>query len=305
MRPAQKRGVTGSGFGHALLLLLIIFGLPVLFDRNRVEEPMAITVEILPVTGITNVKPSESQPDPAPKPEPKPEPPPEPPKPVPPVQAEKEPEKPQPKTQVDQAPPPPPPPPPAPKPEPKPEEKPQPPKPAEPKKPEPKPEPKKEEVKKPAEDDLMAVLKSVKETAQKQQDTKPAETKPDTPESPTDGSKKAVSNQYNPEAPLSMSEKDAIRSQIAKCWNVPAGAKDAHELIVVLRVQLEHDGSVVNVVLGDASKARYAADNFFRAAADSAIRAVRQCSPLQNLPPDKFSTWKDMELTFDPKEMLF
>jgi hypothetical protein len=102
-----------------------------------------------------------------------------------------------------------------------------------------------------------------------------------------------------------MSEKDAIRSQIAQNWSMPAGAKDAHELIVVLRINLAQDGSVMKVELASDSKSRYDRDPFFRAAADSAIRAVRLSSPLKNLPPDKYDTWRDLELGFDPKEMLF
>ena len=44
---------------------------------------------------------------------------------------------------------------------------------------------------------------------------------------------------------------------------------------------------------------------FFRAAADSARRAVQECSPLKNLSPEKYQTWRDMEMTFNPKDMLF
>jgi len=298
VRHAQKRGITRSGIMHFLMLLVAIFGLPRLLDRSRIEEPQAITVEILPITGITNVKPQEAAPEPKPEEKPAEVKQPEPPKPQPKVQTEPEPEKPQPKV-VEEAPPPP-----EPKPdEKKPEEKPVDPKPAE-KPPEKKPEEKKAEKKpKKPEEDLMAVLKSVKETAQKEAQ-KEDETTPSKEET-SENTKKALSNQYNPGLPLSMSEKDAIRSQIAKCWNVPAGAKDAHELIVIVRVQLEQDGTVINVELAGESKSRYASDTFFRAAADSAIRAVRQCSPLENLPPDKFQTWRDIELTFDPKEMLF
>jgi hypothetical protein len=50
---------------------------------------------------------------------------------------------------------------------------------------------------------------------------------------------------------------------------------------------------------------RYSQDSYFRAAADSAIRAINspQCETL-NLNPDKYDLWKDMVVTFDPREML-
>ncbi len=265
----REKGITYSVLMHFFIILLMIFGLPSFLWPQLPAEPQAITVELLPVTGVTNVKPSEKAAEPQEKPEEKkPDA-----KPTPPVKTAE-----------------PPPPPPPPKPVEKPKEK------VEEKKPEP---PKKEEKPKPKakEEDLDAVLKAVKDTAQK----KEAETK-----AKDAGEKsKSHSESFDPTQPLSMSEKDAIRSQIAKCWNVPAGAKDAQELVVVLDIELERDGSVLKVELANESKARYSRDSFFRAAADSAIRAVRQCSPLKDLPVDKYQTWRSLELGFDPKEMLF
>lgn len=263
--------------------MLFIFGLPSFLSYTPPEEPAAITVEILPITGVTNVKPMESTPTEAEKPEEKPQ---EKPEPKEPEKAEDQ-KKPTPPVKTAEETPPPPP---AEKPDVKTKEKPK------DKKEE---EKKKEEKKKPKEEDLTAVLKAVRDTAAKEKKSEKTDNK-------DSGSKsKSISNSYDPTLPLSLSEKDAIRSQIAKCWSVPAGAKDAHELIVILRLQLERDGSVIKVELANESKSRYSRDTFFRAAADSAMRAVRQCSPLQNLPADKFNTWRDIELTFDPKEMLF
>ncbi len=265
MSAERQKGITYSAALHVLWLLFAIFGIPSLLTRDRIEEPAAITVELLPISTISNVKPSEKQAPEEKKDDPKDQS-----KPAPPVKSS-------------EAPPPPPKETPAEKkkePEKKPEEKP------------------KEEKKKPKEEDLAAVLKAVKDTAQK-------EKKKTEKEKDKDSGGKSISNQYDPTLPMSISEKDAIRSQISKCWSVPAGAKDAHELIVVLRIELAKDGSVIQVELARESKGRYSSDSFFRAAADSAMRAVRQCSPIKNLPPEKYGTWRDMELTFDPKEMLF
>lgn len=296
----RERGITLSAMLHLCVLIAVAFGLPSFMD-SKPPEPVIITVEVLPVTGITNVKPMEAE---KPKEEPKPEA-----KPTPPVEQEA---KPTPPITTAEATPTPPTPVeekkeevPLPKPE---EKKPEEKKPEE-KKPEEKKKAEKEKEKKKKEDDLAAILKAVKDTAKKQQKDEKAEKKKkemaDNGDQKLDKATKNNSQTYDPTLPMSLSERDAIMSQIARNWNVPAGAKDAHELIVVVNVELREDGEVLKVELANSSKPRYSQDTFFRAAADSAIRAVKLSSPLKNLPPDKYATWREMELTFNPREMLF
>src|SRR6266849_8790916 len=51
-----------------------------------------------------------------------------------------------------------------------------------------------------------------------------------------------------PRAPLggqlTASELDLIRQQIARCWNIPAGARDAKDLVVEIKVVVDRDGTV-------------------------------------------------------------
>lgn len=282
----RRKGLIFSAIVHFVILLLIIFGLPSFLQRKEPPQPLIISVDILPVTDVTNVKTSKAPLSKIESEEPK--------------EAEKN---------VPDAPPP------APKPEPpKPEPKPEPPKPAEkpepapePKKEEKKPEPKKEEVKpepkekpkKATEADLEKVLEDLRKAQKKSENNA---------KSKEDAGTKVKSDtptEYDPGKPLSMSELDAIRSQLAKCWIVNAGARDAENLIVKVRVQLAQDGAVSQAGLAEESVGRYnSGDSFYRAAADSAIRAVYKCSPLQNLPPEKYNTWRDIVFTFDPKQML-
>jgi hypothetical protein len=46
-------------------------------------------------------------------------------------------------------------------------------------------------------------------------------------------------------------------------------------------------------------------DPYYQAAAESALRAVRnpQCQPLK-LPLEKYSEWQTMSLSFNPKDIL-
>src|SRR5437868_5043515 len=67
----RRRGKIYSGVGHLLFLIVAFFGLPSFLMPTPPEEPAAISVEILPITGITNVRPSETPPAPEQKPEPK------------------------------------------------------------------------------------------------------------------------------------------------------------------------------------------------------------------------------------------
>ncbi len=280
----RSRALYYSGGMHVALLLAMIFGLPDLFEAMREPEPMVISVEVLPMSEMSNVmKGQKLNKEKKAKVEDKPIPP----KPQPKVKTEApaEPEK---KEEL---------------PKDEPEKKPEPVKEPEVKKPEPEKkkveEKKKEEKKKdkPKEvDELESILKAVKEEAQEKKD--------DVAKDDASTKSENISDKYDSSQPLSLSERDAIVSQFYRCWSIPAGAKDAYALVVTLKLVVASDGTVQQIELAK-DKARYGSDTFFRAAADSAVRAVKMCSPLKNLPPDKYDTWKDMELTFNPKDLLY
>ncbi len=102
---------------------------------------------------------------------------------------------------------------------------------------------------------------------------------------------------------MTMSEEDALRRQLEGCWSVPFGAKDAADLRVEVFMVINPDRTLRDAKVVDQS--RYNSDTFFRAAADSALRAVRNpaCSPFQ-LPADKYDVWKTVTVTFDPSQMF-
>src|SRR5690606_11549174 len=98
---------------------------------------------------------------------------------------------------------------------------------------------------------------------------------------------------------LTQSEMDALRGQIQRCWNVPAGAADAENLKVSLKFRLDPSGAVEgNPVIIDGGGSGIA-----RAAAESARRAILQCAPY-NLPAEKYSAWADVIVHFDPTDMF-
>jgi len=95
----------------------------------------------------------------------------------------------------------------------------------------------------------------------------------------------------------------AIRAQIAPCWNPPIGGADVAEMTVVLKIRLNGDGSVaappefVSQTGASAGNQAYA-----RAFVETARRAVLRCTPL-DLPADLFAHWREFELNFDPRLM--
>jgi len=99
---------------------------------------------------------------------------------------------------------------------------------------------------------------------------------------------------------LTQSEMDALRAQIQRCWNVPAGALDAENLKVSVKFKLDPSGGVEGrpeIISGGGS------GGVERAAAESARRAILQCAPY-NLPADKYSAWADVIVNFDPTDMF-
>ena len=102
---------------------------------------------------------------------------------------------------------------------------------------------------------------------------------------------------------MTMSELDGLKQQLSQCWSIVAGARYAEDLAVDVRLFMNSDRTVRQAKIMD--EMRYNRDPFFRAAADSAMRAIRnpQCSPLR-LPPEKYQQWKTIEVRFDPRDML-
>ena len=97
---------------------------------------------------------------------------------------------------------------------------------------------------------------------------------------------------------------DALKNQIAQCWSPPAGAPNPDQLIPTFRVFLNPDGSVSQSPQMSAdTQARAASNPYMRAAADAARRAIMTCQPYK-LPGDKYSTWRDITIDFDPRKMV-
>ncbi|SEP60317.1 Cell division and transport-associated protein TolA [Faunimonas pinastri] len=259
--------------------------------------------------------PPPPPPEPAPKP---PEPAPPPPKPVPPPVEKPAPPPPKPAPE--------PTPEPAPKPEQKEEAKPQPekPTPPAPKPPPPRPTPPKPTPPKPTppkmdkadQDELTKLAEATpkQQSKEKSQDSKSNKKfdedniaallnkqkagggDPDPANKPqTFGSDKGKQT-----ASLSQSEVDALKSALYRCWNPPVAVREAGNLQVEIRIELQQNGQLAaapQLLSGGG-------DPVGQVAAESAMRAVEACAPYTMLPADKFESWHQIDFTFDPSQML-
>jgi hypothetical protein len=99
---------------------------------------------------------------------------------------------------------------------------------------------------------------------------------------------------------LSQSEMDVLRGAIERCWSVPAGLAGAEDMRVTIRMRLTQQGQIDGDPQVDATGGETAAR---RAFAGSARRAVLKCQPY-NLPAEKYDTWAEVVVNFDPSQMF-
>jgi outer membrane biosynthesis protein TonB len=272
---------------HSGIILLLTTNLKSCSD---VEKPQEIAVQIMPMSTTENKPTEEPKPETPKVEEPKEEPKEEPPLPPkieekkPPQEVREEPkkapeivEKPKPTPDIKEKP----------KPVEKPDliEKPK-------LKEKPKPDKKEEEDKetKNKKESLLKDLDKNKKEVQKSRDgaepTKQSEGAADTP----------------PDAGLVNEIMAKIQDQVTSKWSIPIGAKDVENMDVVLLITMASDGTVMNVEIVD--KSRYNSDALYKVATDSAVRAVKEASPIQGLPTEKHKYWKEVEFTFSPKNAL-
>ena len=98
-------------------------------------------------------------------------------------------------------------------------------------------------------------------------------------------------------------QEDALRAQIFGCWSVPLGLPYDEDLLVRIKLKLEKDGTIMNSEILDHQRMNRPGQKFYKVLAESALRAVRLCQPLK-VPPTGYDKWKELQLNFNPTEML-
>lgn len=105
---------------------------------------------------------------------------------------------------------------------------------------------------------------------------------------------------------LTASEASKMRAAVSRCWNASAiiGAPEPEKLKVQVEFELNRDGTLSGQPrVANAGQINFSGNRFWKVAEQNAVRAVVACQPYDFLSQDRYATWKEFELNFDPSQM--
>jgi colicin import membrane protein len=115
----------------------------------------------------------------------------------------------------------------------------------------------------------------------------------ETPSAPALGVQNAHATQ------LSLSELDAFRARLAQLWNPPE-ARNPDEVVCVFSIKLKRDGTIDGwPTLVSSGKTPLGI-----AAREAAARALNRGQPYDMFKPEHYELWKEIEVRFDPRDMV-
>ncbi len=100
------------------------------------------------------------------------------------------------------------------------------------------------------------------------------------------------------DAPQTATFTDALMHRLRECWIRPPAVTEEEELAIVVQFNLTPDGKLERIV---DVRAR-GIGPIFDVAAEAARRAVLKCAPYDWLPPGEYDLWRELQVTFDPRE---
>lgn len=104
---------------------------------------------------------------------------------------------------------------------------------------------------------------------------------------------------------LSAREKFNIQSQLKRCYRRALNENELRsKLYLAVVVEIDEDGYIDSSLdyLTNSKEYNNPKDPSNKIAVDNIRRALELCSPLRNLPKDKYDTWKIISLEFDENE---
>lgn len=93
------------------------------------------------------------------------------------------------------------------------------------------------------------------------------------------------------------------RAHLRRCWRMPVDLPDPDRLIVTVEFEINRNGTL-NGQPRVTNPRNYSFDPYMRAAAESALRAVRACDPFpfadDPVLREHYALWRETEVVFDP-----
>ncbi|WP_375205214.1 hypothetical protein [Hyphococcus sp.] len=177
--------------------------------------------------------------------------------------------------------------------------------------PEPTPEPPKETpeppVKKPEpkeeEPDLMTQLENELKNLDPEKRNTPTSQTPSQTTETADKARSAIGAGDR----LTASDEAKMRAAIQRCWNAGTiiGAPEPEKLIVVIDFELNRDGTLASSPrVVNELQINLSGNQFWRVAQREALSAVSKCAPYDFLPVERYESWKEFRLNFNPAEMV-
>ncbi len=106
---------------------------------------------------------------------------------------------------------------------------------------------------------------------------------------------------------LTATEEAKLRAYVEdKCWEVSlfSGAPELEKLRVEVVFNLKEDGTLIGEPrVANQLQITTSGNPFWRVAEKAAVDAVVRCAPYDFLPADKYQTWQEVKLNFDPSRM--
>ena len=90
-----------------------------------------------------------------------------------------------------------------------------------------------------------------------------------------------------------------MRARLYALWSPPAGAQDAGQVQIMIRIRFKRDGTLATgpqVITSGSGPV-------FNAMRDSAVRAVLVGQPYTMLRPQTYETWQEIDFVFDSSKM--
>ena len=97
---------------------------------------------------------------------------------------------------------------------------------------------------------------------------------------------------------MTVSVVDALRVAMTRCWVIDTTRPDIADIRAVAHLTMRRNGTVRDVWFE--SEARAEEDPGFAYVLDTIREAINVCQPLDMLPPNQFSSWQKIQLTFYP-----